>query len=167
MMAARVSATEISPLGITAGPKIKNNRMRWNNNTVIFVSIFSLPPFCQQAVLRVRWFFEPATLDLYCRPTLYRLSYGSRCRELGCEFCIYIYIVLSYYVVRYYMRVLYIYTLVQRSRVMGSTGGLGVAFFATGPCWVLKCISFWHSTLPYFKKKCICWQRMQMPNIIY
>ena len=21
-------------------------------------------------------------------------------------------------------------------------GGLGVAFFATGPCWVLKCISF-------------------------
>ena len=30
--------------------------------------------------------------------------------------------------------------------------GLGVAFFATGPGWVLKFISFWHSNLPYFKK---------------
>ena len=31
-------------------------------------------------------------------------------------------------------------------------GGLGVAFYATGPSWVLKCISFWHSNLPYFKR---------------
>ena len=29
--------------------------------------------------------------------------------------------------------------------------GLGVAFFATSPGWVLNCISFWHSNLPYFK----------------
>ena len=26
-----------------------------------------------------------------------------------------------------------------------------IAFFATVPGWVLKCISFWHSNLPYFK----------------
>ena len=25
-------------------------------------------------------------------------------------------------------------------------------YFLTGPGWVLKCISFWHSNLPYFKK---------------
>ena len=31
-------------------------------------------------------------------------------------------------------------------------GGLEVAFFAAGPVWVLKCISFWRSNLPYFKK---------------
>ena len=38
------------------------------------------------------------------------------------------------------------------SRVRFPAGGLGVAFFATGPGWVLKCISFWHSNLLYFKK---------------
>ena len=37
------------------------------------------------------------------------------------------------------------------SRVGFPTGGL--EFFATGPGWVLKWISFWHSNLPYFKKK--------------
>ena len=29
--------------------------------------------------------------------------------------------------------------------------GLGVAFFAIRPDWVLKCISFWHSNLSYLK----------------
>ena len=38
------------------------------------------------------------------------------------------------------------------SRDQFPTSGLGVACFATGPCCVLKCISFWHSTLSYFKK---------------
>ena len=28
------------------------------------------------------------------------------------------------------------------SRVIFAAGGLGVAFFATGPGWILKCISF-------------------------
>ena len=37
------------------------------------------------------------------------------------------------------------------SRVQFPAGGFGVAFFATGPGWVLKCIFFWHSNLPYFK----------------
>ena len=37
------------------------------------------------------------------------------------------------------------------SRVQFPAGDLGVAFFATGPGWVLKCISFRHSNLPYFK----------------
>ena len=40
---------------------------------------------------------------------------------------------------------------------MEETAGVGVAFFATAPGWVLKCISFWHLNLPYFKKS-ICWQ---------
>ena len=31
------------------------------------------------------------------------------------------------------------------SRVRFPAGGLAVAFFATGPGWVLKCISFQHS----------------------
>ena len=34
-------------------------------------------------------------------------------------------------------------------------GRLGLAFFATGPDWVLKCISFWHSNLLYWKKSYI------------
>ena len=38
------------------------------------------------------------------------------------------------------------------SRVQFIAGGLGVAFFVTGPGWVLKWISFWPSTLPYVKK---------------
>ena len=36
-------------------------------------------------------------------------------------------------------------------RFVGASG-FGVAFLATGLGWVLKCISFWHSNLPYFKK---------------
>ena len=38
------------------------------------------------------------------------------------------------------------------SWVQFPAGCLGVAFFATGSGWVLKCISFWHSNLPYFEK---------------
>ena len=37
-------------------------------------------------------------------------------------------------------------------RVRFPAGGLEVAFFAAGPVWVLKCISFWRTNLPYFKK---------------
>ena len=37
--------------------------------------------------------------------------------------------------------------------------GLGVAFFTTGPGSVLKCMSFQHSNLPYFKTS-MCWQRV-------
>ena len=37
------------------------------------------------------------------------------------------------------------------SCVQFPAGGLGVVFFATGPGWFLKCISFSHSNLPYFK----------------
>ena len=36
-------------------------------------------------------------------------------------------------------------------RFVGASG-FGVAFLATGLGWVLKCISFWHSNLPYLKK---------------
>ena len=35
------------------------------------------------------------------------------------------------------------------SRVQFPVGGLGVVSFATGPGWVLKCISFRHSNLSY------------------
>ena len=41
------------------------------------------------------------------------------------------------------------------SRDQFPAGGLGVAFFTTGPGWVLKYISFRHSNLPYFKKQSI------------
>ena len=37
------------------------------------------------------------------------------------------------------------------SRVQFPAGDLGVSFFATGPSWVLKCMFFWQSNLPYFK----------------
>ena len=54
------------------------------------------------------------------KTTLYqRLSYRSRCRELGCKFSIY-------------------------------KGPVSPVQFPAG--WVLKCISFSHSNLPYFKK---------------
>ena len=39
-----------------------------------------------------------------------------------------------------------------RYKSIGPAGGLGVAFFATSPGWVLNCISFWNSNLPYLKK---------------
>ena len=35
----------------------------------------------------------------------------------------------------------------KNARVQFPAGGLGVAFFATGPGWVLKCISSRHSNL--------------------
>ena len=38
------------------------------------------------------------------RPTLYQLSYRSRCRELGCEFCIYIYIYIYIYICIYIVK---------------------------------------------------------------
>ena len=34
-------------------------------------------------------------------------------------------------------------------------GGLGVSFFVTGLRWILNCISFQHSNLPYFKTSMI------------
>ena len=55
------------------------------------------------------------------------------------------------------------------SRVQLPARGLGVAFVVTGPGWVLKCIYFWHSNLPYFKNnlsvdnKCKC----QILSLIY
>ena len=49
------------------------------------------------------------------------------------------------------------------SRVQFPAGGLGVAFFATGPGLVLKMYIFWHSNLSYFKKSiwltnCLIWK---------
>ena len=37
------------------------------------------------------------------------------------------------------------------TRVQSPAGGLGVAFFVTGPCCVLKCINYWHSNLVAIK----------------
>ena len=91
----------------------------------------------------------------------------SRCRELGCEFCMYIYIytnIIFNILLNITGITTYIYSIyrtrtqahgtgfcrsVGRARVQFPVRGLGVAFFATGPGWVLKCMSFWHSNLPY------------------
>ena len=51
------------------------------------------------------------------------------------------------------------------SRLRFPAAGIGVAFFTTCPGWVVKCISFWHLNLPYFKKS-TCWKRVEMQNII-
>ena len=44
-------------------------------------------------------------------------------------------------------------------RVQFPAGGLGVVFFATGPGGSVKCISFWHSNLPYF---IVPWARLHV-----